>query len=204
MTVRECFEFAAKLKLHGSEESKLQRVENLLATLKLFKAQNTLIGGALVKGISGGERKRTAVGVELITDPSLLFLDEPTTGLDSYIATQVMENLRDLAMVYGKTVISTIHQPNTDVYEMFDKLMLLAQGKVIYYNDATKAVAYWASIGREVPDMTNHADYFMTMMAKDGINVDDLVNKAEYAGLTPDEIRQEEYNIYVEYYDKCY
>jgi len=98
----------------------------LLATLKLFKAQNTLIGGALVKGISGGERKRTAVGVELITDPSLLFLDEPTTGLDSYIATQVMENLRDLAMVYGKTVISTIHQPNTDVFEMFDKLMLLA------------------------------------------------------------------------------
>jgi ABC-type multidrug transport system ATPase subunit len=204
MTVRECFEFAAKLKLHGSMESKLQRVENLLATLKLFKAQNTLIGGALVKGISGGERKRTAVGVELITDPSMLFLDEPTTGLDSYIATQVMENLRDLAMVYGKTVISTIHQPNTDVYEMFDKLMLLAQGKVIYYNDATKAVGYWASIGREVPDMTNPADYFMTMMAKDGIDVTELVSKAEYAGLTPDEIRQEEYNIYVEYYDKCY
>lgn len=109
MTVRECFEFAAKLKLKGTEQSKLQRVEDLIGTLKLYKAQNTLIGGPLVKGISGGERKRTAVGVELITDPALLFLDEPTTGLDSYIATQVMENLRDLAMVFGKTVISTIH-----------------------------------------------------------------------------------------------
>jgi len=76
-------------------------------------------------------------------------------------------------MIYGKTVISTIHQPNTDVFEMFDKLMLLAQGKVIYYNDSSKAVAYFASIGREVPDMTNPADYFMTMMAKDGINVEE-------------------------------
>jgi len=63
----------------------------------------------LVKGISGGERKRTSVGVELITDPALIFLDEPTTGLDSFIATQVMENLRDLALTFGKTVISTIH-----------------------------------------------------------------------------------------------
>jgi ABC-type multidrug transport system ATPase subunit len=62
-----------------------------------------------VKGISGGERKRTSVGVELITDPALIFLDEPTTGLDSFIATQVMENLRDLALVHGKTVVSTIH-----------------------------------------------------------------------------------------------
>jgi ABC-type multidrug transport system ATPase subunit len=109
MTVRECFEFAAKLKLKGSHESKIKRVDDLIATLKLFKAQNTLIGGALVKGISGGERKRTAVGVELVTDPALLFLDEPTTGLDSYIATQVMENLRDLAQIYGKTVVCTVH-----------------------------------------------------------------------------------------------
>lgn len=66
--------------------------------MKLRKAMNTHIGGPLVKGISGGERKRTSVGVELITDPSLIFLDEPTTGLDSFIATQVMDNLRELAI----------------------------------------------------------------------------------------------------------
>jgi len=109
MTVRECLEFAAKLKLDGTTESKIKRVDELIATLKLNKAQNTQIGGPLVKGISGGERKRTSVGVELITDPALIFLDEPTTGLDSFIATQVMENLRDLALTFGKTVISTIH-----------------------------------------------------------------------------------------------
>lgn len=63
---------------------------------------------------------------------------------------------------------------------MFDKLMLLAQGKVIFYNDATKSVEYFASIGRDVPDMTNPADYFMTMMAKDGIDAEPLKGKPEY------------------------
>lgn len=69
--------------------------------------------------MSGGERKRTSIGVELITDPSLVFLDEPTTGLDSFTATSVIEILRYLAES-GRTIISTIHQPNSDIYEMFD------------------------------------------------------------------------------------
>jgi len=90
MTVRECLEFAAKLKLPGTYEQKMARVNDLIGSLKLNKCQNTRIGGPLVKGVSGGERKRTSVGVELITDPSLIFLDEPTTGLDSFTATSVM------------------------------------------------------------------------------------------------------------------
>ena len=72
-----------------------------------------------MKGVSGGERKRTSIGVELITDPSLIFLDEPTTGLDSFTATSVCETLSELA-ASGRTVISTIHQPNSDIFEIFD------------------------------------------------------------------------------------
>jgi ABC-type multidrug transport system ATPase subunit len=87
MTVRECLEFSAKLKLPGTTEEKMQKVENIISDLKLTKCQNTFIGGYLIKGVSGGERKRTSIGVELITNPSLIFLDEPTTGLDSYTAT---------------------------------------------------------------------------------------------------------------------
>jgi len=109
MTVRECLEFAARLKLKGSEEIKMSRVQVIIDTLKLNKCQNTRIGGPLVKGVSGGERKRTSIGVELITDPSLIFLDEPTTGLDSFTATSVMETLGDLARRYNRTVVSTIH-----------------------------------------------------------------------------------------------
>ena len=127
MTVRECLEFAAKLKLPGTPQSKQMRVENIIQELRLTKCQNTKIGGPLVKGVSGGERKRTSIGVELITDPYLVFLDEPTTGLDSFTATSVMETLKDLART-GRTIIQTIHQPNSDIFETMDRLTLLAKG----------------------------------------------------------------------------
>jgi ABC-type multidrug transport system ATPase subunit len=85
--------------------------------------------------------------VELITDPSLIFLDEPTTGLDSFTATSVMETLGDLARKDNRTVISTIHQPNSDIFDMFDRLVLLAKGKIIYFNQASLSVEYFGSIG---------------------------------------------------------
>lgn len=107
MTVRECLIFAARLKL-PSKINYRERVEAILEDLKLVKAAETKIGGPLVKGVSGGERKRCSIGVELITDPNLIFLDEPTTGLDSFTATSVVEVLKDLSSK-GRTVISTIH-----------------------------------------------------------------------------------------------
>jgi ABC-type multidrug transport system ATPase subunit len=79
-----------------------------LEDLKLTKCENTKIGGAVIKGVSGGERKRCSIGVELITNPSLIFLDEPTTGLDSYTATILMRILKALAKS-GRTIIQTIH-----------------------------------------------------------------------------------------------
>jgi len=108
MSVRECLEFAAKLRLTGSYADKMKRVGEIIRDLRLDKCQHTRIGGEMVKGVSGGERKRTSIGVELITDPSLVFLDEPTTGLDSFTAYTVIEVLKEIAMT-GRTVISTIH-----------------------------------------------------------------------------------------------
>ena len=104
----------------------------------------------MIKGVSGGERKRTSIGVELITDPMLLFLDEPTTGLDSFTATAVCDLLKKLAFS-GRTIITTIHQPNSDIFDNFDKLMLLAKGKTIYFNEAAKSVEYFGSIGFQCP-----------------------------------------------------
>ncbi|MFS8159676.1 MAG: ABC transporter permease [Candidatus Roizmanbacteria bacterium] len=164
MTVRECLEFSAKLKLKGELEEKLLRVDNLISELRLNKCQNTKIGGELIRGVSGGERKRTSIGVELITDPNLIFLDEPTTGLDSYTATSVIETLRDLTYS-GKTVISTIHQPNSNIYQSFDRLMLMSMGKIIYFNEARLAVNYFSNLGFICPKLSNPADYFMHMMS---------------------------------------
>jgi ABC-type multidrug transport system ATPase subunit len=115
--------------------------------------------------------------VELITDPSLIFLDEPTTGLDSFTATSVMEILGDLARKDGRTVISTIHQPNSDIFEMFDRLVLLARGKIIYFNEAKYAVDYFGNIGFQCPDLSNPADFFMSMMSIESIENDTATEK---------------------------
>ena len=120
LSVRECLTFAARMKLPKGTDID-GKVDELIDSLRLQKAANTKIGGPLVKGVSGGERKRTSIGVELITDPSLIVLDEPTTGLDSFTAEIVIQVLRDLAKS-GRTVISTIHQPNSDVFSNFDQL----------------------------------------------------------------------------------
>ena len=85
------------MKLSGSKEQKEKRVKEVIKDLRLDKCQDTYIGGPVIKGVSGGERKRTSIGVEMITNPSMIFLDEPTTGLDSYTALQVNCILRDLA-----------------------------------------------------------------------------------------------------------
>ena len=163
MSVKECLQFAAKMKLPPTVD-KDERVEELITSLKLNKCADTKIGGPLVKGVSGGERKRTSIGVELITNPNLIFLDEPTTGLDSFTATNVIEVLSDLA-ASGRTVITTIHQPNSEIFELFDQLMLLANGRTLYHNSALKAVDHFKLWGYECPHLTNPADYFMNMMS---------------------------------------
>ena len=201
MTVRECLEFAAKLKLKGTYEEKINRVEEIVKELRLNKCQNTKIGGPLIKGVSGGERKRTSIGVELITDPQLIFLDEPTTGLDSFTATSVMETLRDLAQT-GRTVISTIHQPNSDIFEMFDRLMLLAQGKIIYFNEARLAVDYFASIGQRCPELSNPADYFMSMMSIESHEEEDTEDKQ--ALMRSHTQILEQYTQKIDFFDQSY
>ena len=167
LTVKEWLEFAARMKLHPSIDIK-QRVNMVLEGLKLEKAANTKIGGPLVKGVSGGERKRTSIGVELITDPNMIFLDEPTTGLDSFTASTIVQTLRDLAST-GRTIIWTIHQPSSEIFEIFDQLMLLSAGKTIYHNKSSFALKYFKSIGFQCPIHTNPADYFI-----------DITNNKEY------------------------
>ena len=96
-----------RLKVPRQEQEK--RVTKLLKELGLWDVRDTLCGNRLVKTISGGERKRTAIGVELITDPQVILLDEPTSGLDSFKATSLILLLKKLAREKGKTIISTIH-----------------------------------------------------------------------------------------------
>lgn len=165
-TPREALTFAARLKLtRMSEFDQDQRINEILQDLNLNPVADEFIGGGKIKAISKSEIKRTAIGVELITDPSLILLDEPTSGLDSFKALSIVKLMRRLARRHGKTVVSTIHQPSSEAFAMFDRLILMCDGYIVYQGLAKYSSQYFKSIGWEMPLHTNPADYYMTVLA---------------------------------------
>jgi ABC-type multidrug transport system ATPase subunit len=111
------------------------------------------------RSISGGEKHRVSIACELVTSPSILFLDEPTSGLDAYNAYNVVESLVSLARNYNRTVVFTIHQPRSNVVALFDQLVLLAAGRLVYSGNFTKCQGYFTSIGQPCPPGFNIADF---------------------------------------------
>mmetsp|Transcript_2659 Transcript_2659/g.3539 ORF Transcript_2659/g.3539 Transcript_2659/m.3539 type:complete len:490 (+) Transcript_2659:539-2008(+) len=161
-TPRECIKFSAKLRLpRFMSETELDMLTNrMLEELGLSKCADTIVGGALLKGISGGERKRTSVGVELVVKPALVFLDEPTSGLDSFSAVNLIKVLKRVANA-GSSVLFTIHQPSSDVYNAFDSLILLNHGKVMASGEADMIPGFFEERGYSVPALFNPADWIM-------------------------------------------
>lgn len=96
-----------------------------------------------LKGISGGERKRLTLATEALTDPHILICDEPTSGLDSFIAFQVVQVLKQMAKK-GKTIILTIHQPSSDFFSIFDKILLLAEGRTAFLGTPDEATEFFS------------------------------------------------------------
>jgi ABC-type multidrug transport system ATPase subunit len=138
-TPRESLTFSAKLRLpRTTSDTQIETlVTNMIQELGLIQAADTIVGGGLKKGISGGEKRRVSIGVELVASPSILFLDEPTSGLDSYAAHQVMSLLHRVAQT-GTTVLFTIHQPSSNLFGSFDRLILLHQGRVMHQGAVTQ------------------------------------------------------------------
>ena len=166
MTVRETLLFAARLRLPASvpRTEKVRRVEEILELLSLRKAADTLIGDAKRRGISGGERKRLAIGCELLSDPRLLFLDEPTSGLDAFAAQQVVNALKRLAD-QGTTIVMSIHQPRGTIFQLFDDLLLLAEGKVMFCGAASGAAGHFASLGYKCPSGINAGEFVVDLVS---------------------------------------
>ena len=131
-TVREALTFAARLKLKVSEQEQDSRINKLIEELGLSHVADSQVGSTLKKVISGGERKRTAIGVELITDPNVILLDEPTSGLDSFTAVKICKILKKLARDHGKTICATIHQPSSQAFAFFDRLILMCDGHIVF------------------------------------------------------------------------
>ncbi|KAJ1730734.1 hypothetical protein LPJ61_002865 [Coemansia biformis] len=170
LTVHETLTYASRLRLpniHYTPEQKADRVNNVVRRLRLEAARNTRIGNATVRGVSGGERKRVSIGTELLTDPRLLFLDEPTSGLDSNSSELVVELVKGISAEQGIATLMTIHQPSARIFNMFDKVILMSQGRIVYFGATSTAIEYFAGIGHQCPVHENPADYFIDLMTLD-------------------------------------
>ncbi|XP_059445138.1 ABC transporter G family member 7 [Corylus avellana] len=169
LTVRETLSLAAELQLPEipSVEERDEYVNNLLFKLGLVSCADSRVGDAKIRGISGGEKKRLSLACELIASPSVIFADEPTTGLDAFQAEKVMETLRQLAQD-GHTVICSIHQPRGSVYVKFDDIVLLTEGALVYAGPAREEpLAYFSKFGYHCPDHVNPAEFLADLISID-------------------------------------
>lgn len=168
LTVRETIAYSARLRLPDkmpwSEKSTL--VESTLVEMGLQECANTPIGNWHLRGISGGEKRRVSIGLEILMRPRLLFLDEPTSGLDSASAFFVTQTLRSLARD-GRTVIASVHQPSSEVFELFDSLYLLSGGKTVYFGKASQACEFFEQAGFPCPPFRNPSDHFLRCINSD-------------------------------------
>ncbi|XP_075230774.1 protein scarlet-like [Lycorma delicatula] len=161
LTVKEHIEFMAALKMDRRISSdQISRITHaLINDLGLNDCKNTLL-----QDVSGGERRRLSLAVQLLTDPPILFCDEPTTGLDSYSASTVVNVLRQLAS-RGKVVICSIHQPSSDVFMLFNQLcLLLPGGHLAFHGDFPNCKAHFESLGFQFPTSYNPADFLLHIL----------------------------------------
>uniref|UniRef100_A0A3P8T297 Broad substrate specificity ATP-binding cassette transporter ABCG2 n=1 Tax=Amphiprion percula TaxID=161767 RepID=A0A3P8T297_AMPPE len=165
LTVRQNLRFSAALRLPKSvpQREKEARVNHLITELGLAHVADSKVGTELNRGISGGEKKRTSIGMELIMDPAVLFLDEPTTGLDASTACTVLLLLKRMAEK-GKTIILSIHQPRYSIYRLFDSLTLMVSGKMVYHGPAQSALVHFNKIGYQCDSNDNPADFFLDVI----------------------------------------
>lgn len=168
-----CFEtlmFSAELKLPKltSKEERRNLVDEIILNLGLKECKNTLVGDSKNKGLSGGEKRRLSVGLQLISNPSVLFLDEPTTGLDNYNAYLLCKSFQHLAKRLNKTIIMSIHQPRADIFKLFDTVLILSKGRLCYGDSYTNIFQHFESLGYKIPELkVNPADYFVDITSVD-------------------------------------
>ena len=141
----------------------------VISTLDLQSCAHTRVGDSELKGISGGEKRRLSLAVQLLADPSVCLLDEPTTGLDAFTARQVVQILQQLAH-RGRTVIVSIHQPRYDVFSLLDDIILLSRSHLVWAGSSGDMLKHFTAMGYPCPVLTNPADFILDISSIDVSN----------------------------------
>lgn len=168
LTCIETLRYAAELRLPRSTSAAEREtlVNNVILELGLKECANTLVGDSMHKGLSGGEKRRLSIGIQLLANPSLLFLDEPTTGLDAHSAFLLVQTCRRLAHK-GRTLVMSIHQPRSDIFFLFDSVVVLSRGQTVYSGPTSGIVDHFQSLGYPFPEHMNPADHIIDLAAVD-------------------------------------
>lgn len=156
LTVSEAMQFAVDLKLgRVSKETKFAIITEILEILRLKSAWSTV-----TERLSGGEKKRLSIALELVNNPAVIFLDEPTTGLDEISAAQCIDLLGCLAQI-GRTVICSLHTPSASVFSRFDHVYVVSEGQCVYRSNVSNLVPFLRQAGIECPKHYNLADFMI-------------------------------------------
>ncbi|KAF9272699.1 hypothetical protein BGZ68_002156 [Mortierella alpina] len=167
LTVRETLRYAAELGMAKSltKFEKWAKVDEIIDLIGLRECMDVLVGDDDTSGISGGQRRRVSVGLQLVYEPACLFLDEPTSGLDALTAKTLVLTLKKIAMA-GRTVVCAIHQPRIDIWNEFDNvLLLMTGGRLAYAGKACDALAYFEQAGHAPPEQTNAPDFIIDTLS---------------------------------------
>lgn len=168
LTVRETLVYQAQLRLSEDRMPYLNEIVNgLIKKMGLIDVENIPIGDNYVKGISGGEKRRVSIAIQLLNDSNILLLDEPTSGLDSFTSSNLLNLLHEISVTENKTVILTIHQPKWEIFNKFDNILLLGQGETIYNGGIFELIEYFKTLGFKPNDEEmNFADYLLDLLSQ--------------------------------------
>lgn len=147
-------------------EEKYAIVEGIAESCGLTSALDTIVGDIFFKGLSGGQKRRLSIALEIVSKPDILIVDEPTSGLDSFSAFKVMELLRSLTKS-GITIICTIHQPSSEIWNLLDKIMVLVKGHTCYLGSCLGAKDFFEHLEKPVPENFNVSDHILINVNND-------------------------------------
>jgi len=151
----------------ATPEVSQSEISKVITLLGLDVCKDTKVGDIFSKGISGGQKRRLSLAVALLSGPKGLLLDEPTSGLDSASALGVLKALRGIATTYNIPIVATIHQPSSDMWNLFTKVLLLSKGETIYFGPSDAAMEHFKKNGYPCPQFSNPADFFLSLINQD-------------------------------------